>query len=299
MQNFIYFFYCRTKAKLDLRRGRSDEQMLLDKLAEVQSKDPGAYTHIEFDKESGAVVFILIQTSEMRDMLEKFPEVILMDITYKINKNQMPVSVIEVMDGEGVGQVVAYIFLANELKETLTAGLMCFAKASGKETLLNTQCVVVDKDFSEIGAVKIVMPDAKIHLCSVHVERNLKLAAKGDNTKKKALDSFRGMVYAETDTEFSKHCTEFQAAASEKLYSYFEKNWLNCKEAWSLKDRALVMTLRNHTTNRVESHNQKLKMVSFCAQHLMVAVLSVKNRFMHVYITVCNLFSILDLQCKH
>jgi len=128
----------------------------MDKLAEVQAKDPGASTYIEYDKETQEVLFIFIQTTDMREMLEKYPEVILMDITYKINKNQMPVSVIEVMDGEGMGEVVAYIFLAYELKETLTAALMYFAHASGKETLLKTDCVVWTKIFQKLGQLRLL-----------------------------------------------------------------------------------------------------------------------------------------------
>ncbi|XP_052123530.1 uncharacterized protein LOC113213580, partial [Frankliniella occidentalis] len=269
-----------TKAKLLLRNGRSDEQMLIDKLAEVHAKDPNAVSHIEFDPVSKEVIFILLQTSEMREMLKQFPEVILMDITYKINKNRMPVSVVEVMDEEGLGQVVAYIFLANELKETLTSALMCFADASGKEILDQTNCVVVDKDFSEIGAVKAVMPNAKIHLCSVHVERNLKGAATGEKNRKQAIAAFHDMVYSETDDEFQTHLSKFQEAASVKLYSYFDKNWLKCKEAWALKDRILVKTLRNHTTNRVESHNQKLKMIFSCDTELYDAIDGIVNILM-------------------
>lgn len=108
------------------RNGRTDEEMVLWKLKQIKEKDPGACAHLQCDPESGEVLYILIQTSDMRVAFHKFPEVIITDITYRINKNRMPVSVIEVMNGEGEGEVVGYAFLANEMKDTLTAMLFKF-----------------------------------------------------------------------------------------------------------------------------------------------------------------------------
>ncbi|XP_052121331.1 uncharacterized protein LOC113216526 [Frankliniella occidentalis] len=243
------------------RGGRSEEQMLIDKLTEIINNDPGACAHIEICKDSRKVKFILVQTTSMRNALKKFPEVLLTDITYKINKNLMPVSVVQVVDGAGVSQVVAYAILANELKATLTDMLLHFHRVSGgDEVFEKTNCVVVDKDYSEIGAIRAIFPNAKVHICSVHAERNLKTAAKGDPNKKIAMDHFREMLYSETEESFQEAYKKFRRHAGETLKNYFRDNWLNLKEAWCLKDRMLVETFRNHTTNRVENENQKLKM---------------------------------------
>ncbi|XP_026280147.1 uncharacterized protein LOC113207704 [Frankliniella occidentalis] len=243
------------------RKGRSEEEMLLAKLQEIKDKDPEASTVLDYNKDTKKVNFLLIQTSEMRKALHKFPEVILMDISYKINKNMMPVSVIQVMNGEGKGEAVCYAFLANERKETLTNMLLAFCVQSGQEIFEKTNCIVVDKDFSEIGAIRAVMPNAKVHICSVHVEKNMKKAAKGDPNKGAAIESFKGMMYAEDDPEFQVHFVQFNKVASKTLNQYFVNNWLLSKEAWSLKDRIVVNTLRNHTTNRVENANKNLKVV--------------------------------------
>lgn len=237
--------------------------MLWDKLNELVAQDPGACAHLEYDRESKACDFILIQTSAMRAAVQKFPEVLLMDSTYKINKNEMPVVVIQVMDGEGVGQTVAYGIVARETKQNLSNLLLHFVEVSGGEVVVEkTQCAVVDKDFAEIGAIRAVLPNAKVHICSVHTERNMKKAAKGDPNKEEALTSFRKMLYAEDDQEFQTNLKEFCSIAGKPLKDYFINNWLNSKEAWCLKDRALVKTLKIHSTNHTESENQTLKLVS-------------------------------------
>lgn len=182
----LFTFFFRSKCKKEERNGRSDEEMLVEKLNEIKAADPQAVCHLEIDATTGHLLFLLIQTSEMRLALDKFPEVVLMDITYKINKNKMPVSVIEVMNGEGNGDVVAYAFLANEQKVTLAAMLEAFMESSGgREKFKQTECVLVDKDFSEIGAIHEVMPNAAIHICSVHVEKNFKELVKGRVTQRR------------------------------------------------------------------------------------------------------------------
>lgn len=80
----------RTRNLIVERYGRSDEEMLLAKLEEIKSKDPGAVAHLECE-DSGEVIFILLQTTQMRETFTRFPEILQTDITYKINKNQMPV----------------------------------------------------------------------------------------------------------------------------------------------------------------------------------------------------------------
>lgn len=106
------------------------------------------------------------------------------------------------------------------------------------------------------------MPDAEVYLCSVHAERTLKESAKGETCKDDLIAAFKGMIYSETEEEFQQYYSTLKKVGSQNLVDYFDDNWLRIKEVWSLKYRILVLTLRNHTTNRVESHNQKLKIVS-------------------------------------
>ena len=55
--------------------------MLLDKLADIETVDPQAVCRLAIDPSTDHLLFLLIQTSEMRLAFEKFPEVVMMDIT--------------------------------------------------------------------------------------------------------------------------------------------------------------------------------------------------------------------------
>ena len=173
----------------------------------------------------------------------------------------MPVSVIEIVNGDLKGEVVAYAFLANEIKETLTQMLLKFVDETGKENFEDTKCLVVVKDYSEIGAIRTVTPNAEVHLCSVHAERTMKDSSKLEPQKEKVVASMRGMIYSETEEEFERFYDNFKEVASPTPTDYFARNWANIKEKWSIKDKVIILTLRNYTTNRVEVHNKNIKMV--------------------------------------
>lgn len=198
----------------------------------------------------------------MREDLKKFPEVMLMDITYRINKNHMPVTVIDVMDGDGEGLVVRYAFLADETKDTLTGMLKCFVEASGEESFENTDCCVVDKQFEEIGSLHDVLPHVRVHICSVQTEKFFKALARGYPNHKEVAEVLKALIYCETPEKFDVKYAQFKELAATEMIDIFDRNWLHCREAWSLKDKVIVMTLRNHSTNRVERHNRLLKLVS-------------------------------------
>ncbi|KAK3910465.1 Protein FAR1-RELATED SEQUENCE 5 [Frankliniella fusca] len=165
--------------------------MLRDKLEEIKQRDPDAGLHIETDSTSD------------RENLTKFPEVLLMDTTYMINENRMPVSVIDVMDGEGEGLVVGYAFLSNESRDTLCSMLR--------------YCV---KDFSEIAAIKEVLPNVAVHICRFTLKRTLKKLAKGQPNKKECIEE-----------KFDETYNNLRPIAASEMIQTFDKNWLKCQEA--------------------------------------------------------------------
>lgn len=70
------------------------------------------------------------------------------------------------------------------------------------------------------------------------------------------MDHFKEMLHAERDADFQAALATFKKLAGSKLRQYLSDNWLHCKEVLALNDRALVTTLREHSTNRVESLNK-------------------------------------------
>ncbi|ELT89899.1 hypothetical protein CAPTEDRAFT_200595 [Capitella teleta] len=103
--------------------------------------------------------------------------------------------------------------------------------------------VMLDKDESEIAAIKQQMPRATILLCTFHVIKNFK-------TKINEL-----VIPADQKTELSS------GQSTPPIYEYFFNNWLEDKGMWAHHKRRHLLTLSNNTNNRIESENAKLKRI--------------------------------------
>ena len=83
----------------------------------------------------------------MKANFNLFPEVLIIDGTYSVNKLRMPLYTFLVEDGDGVGRVAAYCFVCNECKATIDAVLKQFATIYDVSLV---SCVTVDKSLNEI-----------------------------------------------------------------------------------------------------------------------------------------------------
>ena len=79
---------------------------------------------------------------EMKDTFQAFPEMILLDATYKLNDLRMPLYVMLVVDGNGESEVVALWFVRNEDHATLSRIMKVYAVyIAHKHTHVHTQTI--------------------------------------------------------------------------------------------------------------------------------------------------------------
>ncbi|XP_049512631.1 uncharacterized protein LOC125940449 [Dermacentor silvarum] len=101
---------------IPIRTQEAHGEMLIHEIESLIEKNPDWVIHYEKNNENN-LQFILIQTSHMREMFEKYPEVIFVDGTYKVNRENYVLYSILVEDGRGRGRCVCYAFVRNETTE--------------------------------------------------------------------------------------------------------------------------------------------------------------------------------------
>lgn len=79
----------RDRAKRSEQAGRKDAQIVLDKLSETLSHDPQSRGGVVVDDEDN-LLDLYYQSGHMSELFTKFPEILLVDGTYNINKVGMP-----------------------------------------------------------------------------------------------------------------------------------------------------------------------------------------------------------------
>ena len=93
--------------------GRRDEQILIDSLEDALEKDTGAKGGITVN-ENNEIATMSYQSGQMSALFEKFPEILLVDGTYNVNRSRMSLYCFMVEDGFGSGRNIFYSATAEE-----------------------------------------------------------------------------------------------------------------------------------------------------------------------------------------
>ena len=131
-----------------------------------------------------------------------------------------------------------------------------------KDEGVNVKTVVVDKDASEIGAVRQTTPDCNIILCRSHVAKTLYEAVRKYCTRgeqEEVMGFVRRMMVTASEEEFFI-C--FSSVPDGQFKTYLVKNWLPVYHTWANYKTKNMLTWGNKTNNFVERRNMALKTVT-------------------------------------
>lgn len=248
------------KQKTDRVDTRSPLEKLYGELAHCQ----GIHAEVIVSGETNELEGIFIQDERMRMYFDLYPEVVIMDATYKLNDRRMPLFMILVIDGNGESQIAAIFILKSENYAIVSQMLAKFKSLNPNHILIKV--ILADKHFAGRKAYTESFPQAILQICIFHViqawKRELKTGPMEINAaqKKDALSIMERMVYAPTEEQYMAAYGELRFP---RVKEYFDKNWhlLNIRKQWAAHYTQNFQNYLNRTTNRIESLNQKLKTV--------------------------------------
>ena len=225
-------------------------------LTNMVTQDAGA--HYSVFEEDNTIKTVFIQTTHMKRLLRSYPDVLFIDTTYCLNTFSYPVVVFMVVDGDNVGQCVGYACVKDERMVTLS---VLFGEFVRRNEGVCVRTVIVDKDASEIAAVKMTMPECDIVLCRFHVAKSL-------------YDAVRKYCPKVEQECMHQLCSKMLKCASENVFwecldkipngvfkAYLNKNWVPVRHNWANFSTKTMVTWGNKTNNFVERHNRALKTV--------------------------------------
>ena len=117
----------------------------LRSLLTKMQNDTGAVTELVVGS-STELVANSYQNTAMKHSQIRFPELLLLDATYKLNNLRMPLYVLMVVDGNGESVVIGLWIVANEERATISGPMDIFAKHNDTASI---KCVMADKDMVE------------------------------------------------------------------------------------------------------------------------------------------------------
>ncbi|XP_014672678.1 PREDICTED: uncharacterized protein LOC106813130 [Priapulus caudatus] len=237
----------------------NDAQTLL----ELMQKVPGAT--VEILLEGQVITGIFFQTEEMKKTFQDFPEVLLIDATYKLNDIRMPLFVLMAIDGNGVSEIVALWLVQHEDRLTLENMIRIFKEKNSSWE--GVQVVMADKDMVERDVMIQEMPGISLLICLFHTLRTFRREISTDKMgitpaqRDACREMLTKLAYAKSEEEYQVLHTIFQDSAPKQVIDYFNKEWHSIRHQWVEGLKTEAFNLLTNTNNRVESLNQKLKAV--------------------------------------
>lgn len=204
----------------------------------------------------------------MKNMYRKFPELILVDATYKLLDLRMPVYLVLCIDGNGLSEIVAMFILAEETKAVIEAAVGVFRKLN--PACNETKVVMSDKDFTEREAFTSCFPGASLNICLFHTLRSFRREITCEKMgitsaeRHRCLEVLTGLAYFKSPEAFDRHLHALNNISS-SVKEYIELNWIPIKDQWVSCFKDNTLNLGERTNNRLETTFSKIK--SVCSKY--------------------------------
>nr|CCA22941.1 hypothetical protein PITG_23301 [Albugo laibachii Nc14] len=167
----------------------------------------------------------------------------------------------------GKGQYVQHTILQNEQSETIRTAIETSKK--NNPAWKRVQCVIIDKDFTEIKVLRVSMPQARILPCQFHVIKWLWEEIAEDRyrittwQKDRLRSVVKLLVYAKSQREYMRHLLKLAPGQDCNATNWTDlddnANWDSCHNQWCSYTRQNAITLSNNTNNRLEASWKHLK----------------------------------------
>eukprot|EP00347_Sterkiella_histriomuscorum_P007670 403348024 len=162
----------------EVQASKPDVTQLIECLENMKKKDPEfkfAYVLEDQDDSKSAlnpkIDRMLIQTPMMGKYYQTFSDVVFMDATYKTNKQDLALTIISSVSGEGRNIILGFAFLSRETAEHyewLLKNLVEFNNGKEPGTIItdfdSSMCAAIEKEFNKTTHL----------LCQWHMMQNLK-----------------------------------------------------------------------------------------------------------------------------
>ena len=208
---------------------------------------------------------ISFQTQEMRSSFSAYPELVLIDATYKLNDLRMPLYVLQILDGNGQAEIICFWLVASEDQSTISFMMDAFKKRN--DCWPKVQVIMADKDMTERDVLCEKLPSADILICLFHTlrsfRREISMEKMGISAAERtvSLELLQKIAYSRSEEEYALHYDHFKNVVPRSVAEYFDKNWHGVRHEWVEGLKSQKINFLNNTNNRLESTNQKLKSV--------------------------------------
>lgn len=204
--------------------GKSEIEMLLEEMKKITDAKIKMAVN-----DQNELISIYFQDKRMEQIFNLYPEIMLVDATYKLNNRRMPLFLILVMDGNGQSEIACFFILKAESQEALEPMITYFKEENEKWN--ETKVILSDKDFAERKIFKDKFPKAEMQICLFHIIKNFEreITTKKRNIteceRNQSITIIKDMIYADSESSYMYYYDELQKLSLPSVLKYFDENW--------------------------------------------------------------------------
>lgn len=247
-----------TQLRSEVGGGTSNETA---KLFEWFNSQPDSFVRFQVDADN-RLQSVFCMLKQQIEFLKSYPDVLIIDATYKTNRFNHQLVLITVVDDEYNSQVVAAALVQTEDINYYSWIFRQIKEVAGAEIVQRIKCVMTDGCTSFPAALRAELPAAKHLLCLWHITQNVsKQAARLFPAKQtEILEKFAKSAYSESFTELASSWTELLSLCSPvpQLKEYFNILYESSPQ-WAVAFTATFPNLNIATSQRNESMNHVMK----------------------------------------
>ena len=143
----------------------------VDAVVTFLQKDRNSTVEVTVDKDN-EFKCLFYQDKKMKTVFAMYPELLMVDATYKLLDLNMPVYVLFTVDGHGLSEIIGLFIVAEETGVTIESAVECFK--THNPAWEKTKVVISDKDFTERDVFSRCFPGVVLQICLFHTLRTFK-----------------------------------------------------------------------------------------------------------------------------
>lgn len=208
---------------------------------------------------------VYFQDERMWKIYERYPEIVFFDATHKLNNLDLALFIKLCLDRNGISEIINIFICKSESRESIGSMLDVFKSLNPASS--ETKIFLGDKDFADRMVYTEKFPDARLQICLFHVQRTFRreITTEKRNVTKTQRDTVLGilqrLVYSLSEDSYAAVYDELLKLNLEKVTQYYNENWHNIRDEWTLYGCNKHSCYMNDCNNRLESLNQKIKLI--------------------------------------
>ncbi|KAK6169865.1 hypothetical protein SNE40_020840 [Patella caerulea] len=210
---------------------RNNFEELVSEMKKIEGSSVDAFTD-----DNDTLQAIAFQTEEMRNTFAAYPELLLIDATYKLNNLRMPLYVLMNVDGNGESEVICLWLVATE--DRLTISLLMDKFKERNPNWVEIGVIMADKDMTERDVLTEKLPGAEILICLFHALRSFRREITTEKLgisigeRNLSLELLGKMSHAVSEEQYQNLCEDLKRSAPRCVVEYFNRNWHDIREQW-------------------------------------------------------------------